>query len=190
MAACLVTVSGTSGEVLIKYEIGGLPYYLTSNIGTFYIENTATSVTYTTLSGDAVATSLCLTIAPLTSTCFRLNWKGIVADNYTITAVILGNDTLNFTPIPFPTTRLNLATAINSIYDDRIKVIAYKENVPAGTTLNSQVEFNYIVKVFGGEVPILSINNADSTGRIYIYGTVSPCSIVGYNTIDTCEATT
>lgn len=189
MAACLVTVSGTSGEVLIKYEIGGLPYSLTSGIGTFYIESTATSVTYTTISGNAIATSLCLTIAPVVTACFRFNWKGIVANGYTITAVIIGNDTLNFTPIPFPQTRTELATAINSTYSDRIKAILYKEVIPIGATLDSQIEYNYIVKVYGGEVPILSINNADSTGRIYIYGTVSPCNVAGYDTVNTCEAT-
>lgn len=190
MSACLITISGTSGEVSINYKISTTAYNIVTGIGTLYIESTATDVTYTTLFGDAVASSLCLTITSLAYACYRIHWKGIKADSYNFNAVLLGSDILTISDTPFPNTTLNLAQAINSLEDDRVKVTKYKFDSAFPTTIDPlATTYNFILRIIGVDIPILRIRNADNTGYIYLHGEIVSCSITGYTDINVCDPT-
>ena len=188
MAACLITVTGTSGVIRINYTISAIPYSIETSIGSFYIDDTATDVTYTTLSGDLIATdSGCLTpaIADLPANCYEILWKDIRSSGYIAEAILLGMDEITITDTNFPDGEVGLS--INNADDDRVKVIGYKTEQ---TSPDSIWEYNYyyILKVLGSEIPILRVRNADDSGYIYIYGVLQADCLPkpGYNIIDPC----
>lgn len=184
MAACLITVSGTSGTVRVDYLDGVTPGTVTSGIGTFYIEDTYTDVTYTTLSGDAIASSGCFTITALPFACYELRWTGLNAPDYMIDAVILGADTFTIPDVEFPRSNYNLPEAINNLNNESIKLVQLQITNVALAPYEDI--YSYIFRVVGPEIPILRVRNADSSGYIYIHGEPSACSIVGYTDINLC----
>jgi hypothetical protein len=190
MAACLISVTGTVGVIRVNYKISSVPYSIETSVGDFYIEDTATDVTYTTLSGDLVASSGCLTITELPPVCYKISWEGIATDGYIANAIILGNDTITIANTTFPESRKDLITNINNANDDRVKVIGYKFNLVGYSKFNSY-DSSYIVKVLGSEVPILRVRNADDTGYIHIHGVVQPDCLpqTGFTIVDPCYST-
>jgi len=190
MAACLITVTGTSGVIRINYTISAIPYTIETSIGSFYIDDTATDVTYTTLSGDLIAAdSGCLTpaIAELPANCYLISWSGITASGYVIDRVYLGYETGGFVipDTPFPNSLYNLVESINNADNDSVKVIGIK------TSWNNTLEnFScaYLLKVLGTEPPNLRVRNADDTERIYIHGVLQPdcLPITGFTIVDPC----
>jgi len=193
MAACLVTISGTSGLLKLNYTISSVAYSIETGIGTLYIESTATGVTYTTLSGNVTAASGCLTITALPATCNLLMWKGITAPGYIADAIVVGTETNIITNVNWPYTGLALVDAINNLAYDKVKVIGYKNNY------SSTDDSYYILRVLGTDIPQLRVRNADSTGYIYIHAAllasctlpsdyipITPC----YSTLPTTTTTT
>lgn len=190
MAACKITVTGTSGIIRIDYTVSGTPYSIETSIGEFYIEDTATDVTYTTLSGDLIATDdSCLgtPIAELPANCYLILWKNLQATNYKIDAIVLGSEIITIPDTTFPESFSLLADAVNNLNDSRVKVTGYKmEYVSFGVSNNY-----YIFKVLGTNAPILRIKNTDETGYIYIYGESTSCTLPsGYRAVEPCYSTT
>lgn len=189
MAACLITVGGTSGKVRIKYKISGNDKEVESTFGNnVYIEDTATDVTYTVLSGNAVASSSCADIEELPLKYYLLNWQYLLAFppmGQMFDAVILGTEVLPISPCPFPVDRERLAENINALEDPRIKVIAYKTTI--GST---KVDYKNLVEVLGSDVPMVRLKSSDGTTYLYLLAveTDDP-QPVGYVEINTCEAT-
>ncbi len=186
MAACLITVSGTSGEVEVKYNIGITPYSVIAGVGTFYIEDTATDVTYTTLYGDASADSICLIVTNTPFICYKFFWKGVQSPGYKFDAVLLGAEIIPITEVAFPYTNVNLAAAINNLNDNRIKVVQYKVTVAFDSSEPSAGTYEYIVKSTEAEPPQLRIQNADDTGYIYLHAESSTCTMTGGIDVDLC----
>lgn len=188
MAACLITISGTSGKVEIDYKISTVAHRLIADIGTLYIEDTATNVTYTTISGDAVASSTCLTINNLPIACYKITWTGMIANGYRFNAILLGNEIISIAEVIFPETSLSsLANSVNSAGDSRVKISAYKLIALPNTTNSASVIYNILFKIIGTQIPILRIRNADTTSNIYLHGETSACSIAGYTNVNVCE---
>lgn len=190
MAACLITISGTSGEVRLDYKVATVPKHIIAGIGTFYLDDTVTSVTYTTLLGDAIASSLCLTITNLPNTCFKMFWKGLPNLNYKIDALIFNNtEIIPLELVNFPYSNTEIIGAVNSVNDTRFKITKYLiSNADSKySNDNSNISFSYILQTQGTIVPQLRVKNADNTGFIYIHGVVSTCSPVGYIEVNTCE---
>lgn len=190
MAACLITVTGTEGLLRLDYKIGVDSFSIQTTIGSFYIDDTATDVTYTRLTGDVTASSGCLTIAELPAVCYSLFWKGLTGIvNYNIESIILGSEVISLPLIKFPESDLLLPEAVNSIGDSRIQIVGYSlfydwSAYPTSFINNS---FGYIIKVVGSEIPILKIRNSDASGYIYIYGESTSCTLPGgYTPIDPC----
>lgn len=190
MAACLITISGTSGLLRLDYKISSIPYSIETGVGTLYIEDTATDVTYTTLSGDLVASSGCLTITEIPLNCYSIFWEELIAHDYAIESIILGNETISISEVSFSNAGVYLANSINDLDDNRIKVIGYKKEYNYINDVQ-YVQYYYVFKVFGIDTPILKIRNADSTNYIYIYGILSgSCSLPsGYTPIEPCYST-
>ena len=190
MAACLITVTGTSGVIRINYTISAIPYSIETSIGSFYIDDTATDVTYTTLSGDLIAAdSGCLTpaIADLPASCYLVSWSEISAPGYIIDRVYLGYETGGFTiaDTPFPNSRYTLVDSINNADDDSVKVIGIKVS---WDPLFENFSCAYLLKVLGNQPPNLRVRNADSTQEIYIHGVLqADClPIPGFTIVDPC----
>jgi len=190
MAACLISVTGTSGVIRINYTISATLYTIETSVGDFYIEDTATDVTYTTLSGDLTATSGCFTITEVIPICYKILWKGLATDGYIANAIILGNDIITITNTVFPKTRHDLITNINNANDDRVKVIGYKFRSVIYTEFTTY-DSSYIVKVLGADIPMLRVKNMDNTGYIYIPGVLQPDCLPqeGFTIVDPCYNT-
>jgi len=191
MAACLVTISGTSGILKLNYTISAVAYSIETGIGTLYIESTATSVTYTTLSGDAIATSSCLTITAAAAVCNLLMWKGITAPGYVADAIILGSETNIIPDTIWPDNGYLLIDNINKLSYDKLKVIGYKEG---SSFINNIFTYDsyYILRVLGSDTPQLRVRNADSTSYIYIQGSLlANCTMPSdYQSITPCYSQT
>ncbi len=193
MAACLITITGTSGLLKIDYKIGVDLYSIETSIGTLYIEDTATDVTYTTISGDLVASSGCLTITDLPASCYKMLWEDVYLPGYTLESIILDTNEYSLPSIAFPQSAplteyggsaLQLVEAINNLNLDVLKVIGYKTTV---TGINAYVsKYEYLFKILGSGSPILKVKNASSTGYIYFYSDSDVCDLTGYNEVSVC----
>jgi len=193
MAACLVTISGSSGLLKLNYTISAVAYSIETGVGTLYIESTATSVTYTTLSGNVTAASGCLTITAAPSVCNLLMWKGLntYPNGYVADAIILGSETTLITQTVWPNSALGLIDNINNVTYDKVKVIGFKDN-SSSVDYNYNYEYYYILRTLGTDIPMLRVRNADSTGYIYIPSTLlASCAIPeDYELITPCYSQT
>ena len=128
MAACLVTISGTSGTLKLNYTLSSVAYSIETGIGTLYIESTATpgSITYTTLSGDAIATSSCLTITSAPLVCSTLSWDGnITASGYNANGILIGTAVIPISSTGWPYSGSALISAINNAGNTPLCVTEY-----------------------------------------------------------------
>lgn len=190
MAACLITISGTTGEVVIKYKIGGTDYTVRANIGTLYIEDTATDVTYTTISGDAIASSGCLTVTALPFTCYEVVYGGLTAINHQFDKVEYNNKTYTLTDgISFPNNVYNFIDEVNDLGVDDLKITHYKVEA---TTMDiySPVIYSIIFRMIGAFPPTLTILNNDTNSELLIVGKPTSCSPVGYTAVNVCSIDT
>lgn len=176
MATCLISITGTSGKARVDYKIGSNSYSITSTIGGFYLEDTATDITYSTIEGDAVASSLCFTITELDYTCYTILWKKIIANGYKFDAVILGDQIIPITEVIFNSSPELLTNSINSSGDERVKIVDY--TISTTNPLDSASStYTYVFSVLSNNIPILRAKNSDSTGFIYFHGEPSPCTL-------------
>lgn len=191
MAACLVTISGTSGQVLIKYvDSGSEPRSVIAGPGTLYLEDDGTDYEWTTLSGDAAASSGCITLTEVPNVCYVVDWEeyppsGWGAPTMTIDALILGSNTYAMNEVRFPANVQNVGEAVNALNLDTVKATAYKVISP--TDGASALESFLILTVRGTDVPYLRIKNEADTHNLYLIGVTSTCLPAGYTEIDTCE---
>ena len=183
MAACLITISGTGGKVLLKYKESTVDKSATLDIGTIYLNDaTVTDVTYTTLIGDAIATSGCFTITELPTECYKISWDFNDLEDYSFVSVTIDEEVIDFDDVVFPNSKFGLAIAINSLLDDRIKVVQGLLDVSV-TPMNTTM----IIKVLSSTPPIFKIQGPGSSDTIYLIGEVASCSNVGYTNFKTCQ---
>ena len=189
MAACLITVSGTIGTVRIDYIESLIPKNIIVGIGTIYLESTITNVTYTNLSGDAIASSLCLTVTNLPTTCFNMFWK-IKDINYKIDALIFNNVIIPIAEVNFPYSDLAIINQINNLNDSRFKITKYlisNLNAIYNNDPSITISHSYILQIQGTTIPQFRVKNTNNTGYIYIHGVSSSCTPVGYIDVNICE---
>ena len=177
MAACIVNITGTSGTLKLNYTLSSVQYSIETGIvpaGTLWIESTATNVTYTTLSGDVIASAgagcgLTITAAP--AVCSLLTWNNTIsATGYYANAIILGTTIIPITDTIWPSSGGSLVTNINNASNDNVKVIGYKST--------SSSSYSYILRTIGSSVPQLRVRNADNTGFIYVpAATMASCTV-------------
>ncbi len=201
MASCLITIGGTSGGVIINYTLGGNALSMNGGFGqSLYINDTATDITYTTTSGDATASSGCVTITDLPYECYILNWE--TRDiTFRTQAYPLKFDTiyLDAEDLAIPLSEYDrhnlegLAININELGDARIKAIAGKT---VQAPLRGSFNHYLLVRVQGAMIPKLRILNVDTDlPRAAHYGYVegvvqADCSIdVDFTTYDICDYT-
>lgn len=184
MAACLVTIGGTSGSVELRWMQGSNPNSMVVHFGdTPYITDTATDVTYTTLTGDATASSGCLTITELESNCYLIAYEENMHNCGDLTKKI---DNLNIgTDIPLDVPILGetgntfwyIIEAVNTLELPDVKFVAYNGEF---STTDESLLTELILRVYGTNVPefrIVSGNGAYS----YIKGeTAASCLPAGF----------
>ena len=133
MALCSITISGTSGSVLINYvDAGTVARTLTAGLGTLSIDDAGSDYTFTTLSGDATLTSGCISFTEVELNCYILSWElneFNTLDNadFKFDAVEIGSTSYNMTDVNYPFCNiLTLADSINSLGLDAVKATGYK----------------------------------------------------------------
>lgn len=189
MAACLITISGTSGEVVIKYKIGGTDYTIRANIGTLYIEDTATDVTYTTISGDAIASSGCLTINALPFTCYEIVYGGLTAINHQYDKLEFDSKTYTLNDgIEFPKNIYDFIDEVNDLGIDDMKITHFK--IDDTVSLYPPYAYRVIFRMIGAFPPTLTILNNDTNSELLIVGKPTSCSPVGYTAVNVCSLDT
>lgn len=190
MAACLITLAGTSGEITIRYTQDSVVNTINTEYGVapIYIDDTATDITYTTVSGDVTASSGCLTITELpidyyTFTYDRLK-KNLTTYASKFDAVLIDNTVVAISPsISDKYTALtSLIAAINSTLDDyTIKVVAWSVE-PAGGSTN-YYNIGLVLRIIGGGQPWLRINS-HYNNKSYLKGVSSIALPDGYTEIE------
>lgn len=190
MAACLITLGGTNGIIRIDYTLGSTPNFIVSNFGDdVYIDDTATDITYTTLTGDVTASSGCVTITANPRYCYLLSYD---RPNATSTYQTLIDAIVVGTPQVFTTASQdsyaafgNLIYNINTDLDnDYIKVIGYKTE----HLVNNYENMSIMVRIVGADVPSLRIISP-AGNYSYIIGIVqTDCTLpVDFTPIEVCE---
>lgn len=187
MATCLVTISGTSGEVFIKYtDSGSVDRYLRAGLGQLYLDDNGTDYEWSTLSGDAAAASGCITLTEVPIVCHLISWQRLLVDEISdakIDAILLDDTVYEFsTSYTFPRSQAKIADAINSLNESDFKAVAFKQ-----VTATNKSEYFLIIKVRGDKVPKLRITNEAGTHFMYLIGEASSCLPAEYTEINTCE---
>lgn len=188
MASCLITTGGTNGTLRINYNLSGIPVTAYHNFGdTIYIEDTATDITYTTLTGDVTAASGCVTITELEMICYLFKYDRLTNDDSSydpkFDAVVVGA-TIN--AITETSTKFihspELVYAINNtLADETIKITAVKF-----VEINDYHDIYFIMRIVGSDVPMLRIKSPNNNYS-YLIGTVSvDCVPSGYYDYNIC----
>lgn len=193
MAACLITTGGTNGTLRIDYDLGANHNIEYTNFGdVIWIDNTATNVTYTTLTGDVTATSGCVTITALPRICYLIQYDRWSGDPDTITYIstfdaLLKDNTVSTFTTPADDTLIALPYLISEINDglndDTVKIVAAKSEI---------IDINYmtislIVRVYGNEIPYLRIKSPYDNYS-YLKGAVSAsCLPTGFTEVPVSE---
>ena len=156
MAACSVTTGGTNGTLRIDYDLAGDHNVLFSTYGdVIWIDDTATNVTYTTLTGDVTASSGCLTITALPKICYlveQYRWSGDATEiTYNATFDVIDNvsDADVLPPVNTCVTTvlvLNAPTRIVLPVVVAVVVLAVMISVPT-RVINQLVRFNHVSKL-------------------------------------------
>lgn len=189
MSACLITTGGTSGTLRIDYTLGSDANVIFSTHGDIiYVDSTATSVTYTTLTGDVTATSGCLTVTSRPINYYLITYDRINNDTSTydpqFTAVMLDNSVNALSPTI--TAKLSgivaLFAAINTtLANDNIKIVGYKVALATPSTVYYNV--GLIIRVIGTQVPSLRLTSPYSNIS-YLKGVTSTALPAGFTLID------
>ncbi len=178
MAACSITTGGTNGTFRLDFDLGADHNVLYSTFGdVIWIDDTATNVTYTTLTGDVTAASGCVTVTALPQICYLLEydrWSGdpsLVDYNSTFDAILLDNTVYAFTTPPTDDVMsggLLLHEINNEVNNDNVKAVAAKSAYVDTNYMN----LSYIIRVYGSEIPSLRLLSPYGNYS-YIKGTVS-----------------
>lgn len=185
MASCLITTSGTSGKVLLRYTISSVVHYTETDIGEIYIPDTATAVTYTTLEGDAVSSSLCLTITSLPLIYHKIYWNDLYINTYSTAAIQLNEVQYTIPAVSFRHENgAAILNAVNSVNNDLFKGTHYLYSIGVGENTSST---SLIIRTLGNTVLYLKLNNADNTTSVYLKGEVTAPPFVGYTVVAICE---
>ena len=190
MAACAITISGTSGYVLVRYTLGTNVYSVKAYLGDpVFIDDSATDVSYTTLAGDAIASSLCLTITSLPEVCYLFQWayntNVIQTIPYTINQVEFDSNIYPVTPCDLIDGKnmsiYNFIYEFNQLALETIYVNAYDID----STTPGQTVISLIFKTIGTDIPKLRLVNTIAGNDLIMEGVVSgSCLPVGYTQAD------
>lgn len=189
MAACLISTTGTSGYTTIQYKLGSNIYTTKAYVGdSIYIDDTATDVVFVTEEGDAVSSSLCLTVTEVTETCYKLQWTfdNSVISKYKIDQLILGATTYDLPDIHASNSSKTamVGSYINGLGLFSIKAVAYKNTAPGIASTN----VSYTFEVRSADIPELRMFNTIDNTFIYIKGEeVVDCFPSGYSEVVTCQ---
>ncbi len=184
MAACLITIAGT-GTLKLDYDLGSdhnIQYTTPGDI--VYIDDTATNVTYTTLTGTATASSGCLTITALPINYYTITYDRLDNDTSTYNskfdALLLDTTVIALTPnvsdksVSF----LDIIIAINTtLANNNIKIVAYSIS-SAGSSANYN-NISFVFRILGTEIPSLRLKS-NFSNYSYIKGTTSIALPDGY----------
>lgn len=190
MAACLITLGGTNGTIRIDYTLASTPNYIISNFGdAVYIDDTATDITYTTLTGDVTASSGCVTITDNPKSCYLISYD---RPNITSTYQTLFDAIEVGTPQVFTTASQDSYAAFGTLIynintdldDDNIKVVAYRMQ----NLINDYNNISLLVRIIGTDVPLLRIISP-AGNYTYIKGIVqTDCAIpADFTAIEVCD---
>jgi len=193
MAACLINITGTSGSVFIRYiDSGSVERSVVAGLGVIYLDDTGSDYTYTTISGNAVAASGCITITNLPYTYYFIDWELLrntqcsCINDYVINALLLDNTVYTIADSFYlGDKKLKVITNINSLNLEIVKASAYKITSPSIPTV-LPIVYSIVVRVIGTEIPSLRVRNADNTRFLYIKGVVTPSIPIDYTLVDTC----
>ncbi len=192
MASCQINITGSSGSVLIRYTNGAIINKITADIGdAVYIDDGSTDITYTTLSGDAIAASGCVTINALPFYCILFEWETLGygcerGDEFT-GLLIQGSVTTLANPILLSLSVSKLANEIDILGSSIIVPYAIKQ-VMSGT---GKIKNSLIIKTYGvlsTEIFLILTNNITSY-ELYIPGVVSGggCQPTGFSLTNACD---
>ena len=198
MPACAITITGTTGSVVINYILSGTAHTMNGSFGdSLFINDAATAITYTNISGNAAATSACVTITNLPSSCYILSWSLDFTPVVTGTSGYVQNSNYIFTDVALstgivlPITQVSysnfdptvLAENINILNDSRVKAVATR--VISATYTK---ELFIVLKITGAFIPELKINNPVGNKTLYIRGIAGDCLPLNYSLFNVCAA--
>ncbi len=189
MAACLITITGTTGTLELRFKLSGVDKTIIFNESNLITvdDATVTDVTYTA-DGDMVATSGCLTITDEPATCRLWYWKDLDLENYEIDAVVVESTVTEITNVPIDSTITEIAETINSSTTYRTKVLGIKsdivmDGIEAFPTSN---ETFIKIRVFGTDEPFLRLKELSSSSYLYVPSTSTTCDLTDYTEINEC----
>lgn len=185
MASCLITTSGgTSGTLRIDYDLSSDHVTTYCSRGdVIYISDTATNITYTTLTGDVTASSGCVTITALPINYYLFTYDRLIKDtssyNSRFDAVLLNSSVNAITETQDRYSKFgDLINAINTtLADDTIKITAIKTSAVGGTA--NYMNISFVMRVLGSELPSMRIkSNFDNIS--YLDGVTSTAVPAGF----------
>lgn len=192
MASCLITIGGTSGSVQINFTLAGVPNTINAGFGTTqYIEDTATAITWSTISGDATASSACVTIVHLTVGCYLYSWETIGNSNTEANSMVFDGIEFNNVLTAIPELDYTngegytgLASLLTDLQDNRLKVMSGKRVMSTRSSLNNYM----ILQIVGSVIPMIRITDPLYSHHLYLKGTLqTDCTTpVGYTEYNNC----
>lgn len=191
MASCLITLAGTSGDITIRYTQDSVVNTINTSYGVapIYIDDSATDITYTTLSGDVTASSGCVTITELPVNHYVITYDRLKSNatsyDARFDAVIVDGVVKDLDPTisdKYPS-HTALIEAINDTLNDyTIKVVAVNKELAGGST--NYYNISLVLRTVGATSPPLLRINSHYDNKSYLIGEVSVAAPDGYTAWD------
>jgi hypothetical protein len=184
--ACLITITGTSGLLEIRYTDGGVPSTIrVEGEGGVYLPDAVLAADYTVLSGDLDASSACTTLTEVPLVLNKFTWEIFDCLNpYQFNGIIADAVTSTITNTIYHTLDLNvIIEAINALGNDNIKAVAFKLTV-TGSTWVAEL----IVRTLGVDDLQLQLQGTASTEKMIINSTVVGSIPVDFTEIEICTS--
>ena len=182
MAACLITVTGTSGKIYLQYKESSVAKSLLLGIGSIFLDDsTVTDLTYTVITGDVAISSSCLTLVSKPIVCCKLSWDISNLKDYKFVSFSLDGEEYTINPVSFVNSFYQLAKAVNELQISEIKITEGIQSI-----IGEYGRTQMILKVISDDLPVFKIANSDNTVFIYLKTVTATCSNTGYTQFNTC----
>lgn len=188
MAACQIDFTG-SGKTLIRYTHSAVEYFITViDGGLIFLDDGDTNFFYTHITGNLVPVPNggCITITEDAYDCQLLEWSDIEMVDAQINSITFNGEEFFFAIRPdFPVAGIQLCSSINSVADDRFKVISYKRS----QLVNGNVNCSYLVRTIGATEPVgITVINDDGNEFVILGEEMEVCTVPEDHTlVNTCD---
>jgi hypothetical protein len=165
---CLISITGTTGSVHIQFVQGGHTNSIYASVGdSAYIPDGIAAATFTSLEGDATASSSCATLTEVPKKLYQFSWQvPLCATSYTFKELLDGTTSHDLGDLTYDSwSPLAIANLLNEYNLAELRAVGLK----IIRTETSAILY-LIVEVISLNVPEIKLQGTAATELLFLKG--------------------